>query len=464
MHSIMDDNNMKLLKMRYDLFNKSDLSVYYKIVEIVKDKIKIRESGLINSNGVIEKLKSDINIQSFNSVRHFTDPDGNENTIYFKTKFVLNDDDDYKIVSSANIEIDYDRSENSYINEQRIISVSNKDKIIPKSNKIYMVVIYPNNHIPALIRVYDNDAFDIFDIEDTSAIYNSYIEPIDVDITERFIQENRNTYHGIPISKYNDQPYVNYFQDLLSMESIENGTYSNTYNNIVINEDISINGINFDKALENLNDNACMITLNINTSDSNDKLVALCNMLSELDYPVNSRILVRQLDNTYYIDEARWSAIICDTTALVYKHSGARPISRFGEVEIIDLKNFTIITSCKVELLPPNDNAKSDISISIWGRVRGTNDNQDIISSYNITNVEYGSVKMYYRNPLEFIRFIQKIIINEKIKTYILNSGIIILNEKFIDDYASRMYKITENNKEFILVRGPIGELLKREL
>jgi hypothetical protein len=97
-------------------------------------------------------------------------------------------------------------------------NISHKDKLLPFNNdKLFFVIIYPNNQIPAIVRVYDNDEFDLLNIDDKNAIFNSYLENVNVEkSTETKITEE--PVNNVSIFKMEDDENIQKHLKVLSKE------------------------------------------------------------------------------------------------------------------------------------------------------------------------------------------------------------------------------------------------------
>ena len=258
--NIINETTYDLVKLKYILFNKFDQRVFYKILKMEKSESciskRVTEIGFIYPDATSEKINDFLNEDCLNSSTHFnfthTDFDAwKKYQLFFNFKIKNSDElgDHVEIESALKFEQIYiaqDSGNSSEITE--ITNISHENKIIPfNKDELYFVIIYPNNQIPALVRVYDNNEFNLLNIDDKNAIYNSYFENVNIEKSSetKIVQKPIN---NVSILKMEEDTNIQNCLRILSKESFdpEIGIYHNDVLNLTVDEhdDLIIDGVN----------------------------------------------------------------------------------------------------------------------------------------------------------------------------------------------------------------------------
>jgi len=249
--NIINETTYDLVKLKYILFNKFDRRVFYKVLKMDKAGLRAIDIGFIHSNSKIEKIDFSASFEAanLNSSTHFTSDSKIYDLVYdlnFNVK-ISNDDDDCKIVSYMR----FTQIEDLKFGDKRDKTnffINQKDANIPlDKDELYFVIIYPNNQIPAMIRVYDKNDFNLLNIDDKKAIYNSYFENVNVEKTiETQILEK--LVKNVSILKMEEDENIQSYLRMLSNESFdpETETYHNDELNLTVDEheNLIIDGVN----------------------------------------------------------------------------------------------------------------------------------------------------------------------------------------------------------------------------
>ena len=261
--NIVNETTYDLTKLKYILFNKFDQRVFYKVIKMEKCEScipeRVNEIGFIYPDATSEKINDFLNEDCLNSSTHFNlaHPDSDawrKYRLFFNFKIKNSDElGDYVEIESAlkfeQIDIAQNSDNSSEIAE--ITTISHENKIIPfNKDELYFVIIYPNNQIPALVRVYDNNEFNLLNIDDKNAIYNSYFENVNIEKSSetKIVQKPIN---NVSILKMEEDTNIQNCLRILSKESFdpETGVYHNDVLNLTVDEhdDLIIDGVNLTK-------------------------------------------------------------------------------------------------------------------------------------------------------------------------------------------------------------------------
>lgn len=258
--NIVNETTYDLVKLKYILFNKFDQRVFYKILKMEKSESciskRVTEIGFIYPDATSEKINDFLNEDCLNSSTHFnlTHPDWDacrKYQLFFNFKIKNSDElgDHVEIESALKFEqIDTVQGSDNSSEIAEITTISHENKIIPfNKDELYFVIIYPNNQIPALVRFYDNNEFNLLNIDDKNAIYNSYFENVNIEKSSetKIVQKPIN---NVSILKMEEDASIQNCLRILSKESFdpETGVYHNDVLNLTVDEhdDLIIDGVN----------------------------------------------------------------------------------------------------------------------------------------------------------------------------------------------------------------------------
>lgn len=468
--NIINETTYDLVKLKYILFNKFDQRVFYKILNMEKCEScipeHVTEIGFIYPDATSEKINDFLNEDCLNSSTHFniTHPDSDawkKYNLFFNFKIKHSDElGDYVEIESAlkfeQIDTAQHSDNSSEITE--ITTISHENKIIPfNKDELYFVIIYPNNQIPALVRVYDNNEFNLLNIDDKNAIYNSYFENVNIEkaFETKIVQKPIN---NVSILKMEEDANIQNCLRILSKESFdpETGVYHNDVLNLTVDEhdDLIIDGVN-------LTEDARYFDFNLlDEKDEPCTEFEFYDQLKEIISEVIDGIKFDSYDSCYYdLDCSSWIKIndtfifradyYATTAFIIAKSKYAIIVAQSIDTEQSNTENE--ITLFDLE------KGKESLSVSEYGgRSR-------VINCLNNLNQECYTFNFYYRlSPNEPLFKIENPIyeINRINKTI---SGLTADAVECYFQFDKPVYSFSHKNQKVQINKSPITDLLTGE-
>jgi len=452
--NIINETTYDLVKLKYILFNKFDQRVFYKILKMEKSEScipeHVTEIGFIYPDATSEKINDFLNENCLNSSTHFKINDNETYRLLFNLKIDEDEIKDHvKIISSMEFKWSVFNANKKVI---ETTTVSQKDKLLPFDNdKLYFVIIYPNNQIPALVRVYDSDEFDLLNIDDKNAIYNSYLENVNVEkSTETKTVEK--IVNNASILKMEEDENVQKYLKILSNESFDpaTGVYHNDKLNLTVDEnnDLIIDGVNLTKDARDFD------------FDSLDKRDDLC---TKFDYSEQLKEMMSEFldDNTLSVNE--WEEINDTFIFKMYhnKNKKAFAITKSKYAIFFIYPIYFGATDKAVIILADLEDGKELISTSLYPNA--------MHCAGSIIDLAYRLPPNYderiSKNPICEIDRINKIIcaktdVHKSYYVHALNSCVLV-NDKFNKSPITDLLTGEDDEGKYVLVRGVFGNLMK---
>lgn len=440
--SIIKNEQLNFIKLNYVLFNKFDDPVLFRIYHNINGTIYMKNEGEIFSDGTYEmwnNMAPDI-IQ----YHHDFSYNVSENHTYnFKYDTYVT----RECISCGNTFEDKINNTSTIIT--RTTRISAKD--IKSTNNTKIIVIYPNNILPPLIRVYNlNTDIDILKFDDKLALYNTYYENIDAKYDAKTITiDSHPVQSNIPFLKMEDDRQFQKHLSSLSNESLDNdGCYcNNTYWIKIANTgDISY-----------LYDQNTEYAYSDFVEDSSISDDSVFNIVSELyDLDINDLSKGKWYKNNgckhFYLDNTLDAYIFNDNNIMIcgrFKISSKKSTNEL-EIHVIDLEDGKVIMNSAIQ----------NSTIFYYDQIANTS----VFTGFN--NKCFDKIlSSDNTNLLNCIRDIHNAISNSKISdifSYVYDSNYFVISGSKISSF--NVYKLLSGKDEkgnYVYLRGIFGNLIK---
>lgn len=436
MNTIINDENIKLLKLNYTLFDKFDDKVLFRVMKIesLLDNKKILghyiDTGAIQNDGTI--LHCNIISNSPNEVPNTINLNSNNISKDYQLlfKLIVSGGEQLQISSSVNA-THYVSNLKGYITEEYDIS-SVDFKMKNNKEELYLIVIYPNNFLPPLVRIKEYyDTNEILDIEDENALYNSYYSNINSSFKKTTV-ELTDKITNVPWLKFEDNPALKSQLSALSEECIDGDIYHNSAINLSFGENtFSIGNCDFVKANKSANIGFTGNGVDIPYFD--DIQVIFNELFAESNFEDEAFIETNKELNAihiYHDSISKYYNILVSGHFAIFEYYNKGTIQ--CSVCLVDIKEGNIITQFNCSYVAKN-----------------------IIYKYNdIRNLEYSNIfcfpfeiDMENTDALKFVDCINNLILQS--------------NGSY-DKTLNNILSGEDEHGKYILVRGVFGNLMKK--
>ncbi len=437
MNTIINDENIKMLKLNYTLFDKFDDKVHFRVMKIesLLDNKKILgqyiDAGTIQNDGTISHCNIISNTPNKvpNTINLGFDNISKDYQLLFK--LIVSGGEQLRISSAVNV-THYISNLRGYIAEEYDIS-SVDFEMKNEKEELYLIVIYPNNFLPPLIRIKDcYDANEILNIEDENTIYNSYYSNINSSFKKTTV-ELSDKINNVPWMKFEDNPALKPQLHALSDEYIDGDIYHNSAINFSYGKDVfSIGDCDFEKANKSAN-----IKFEGNLVDIpyfDDIQVIFSELFTETNNFEDEAFIETNNEmnavHIYHDSVAKYYNILVSGQFALFEYYNKGTIQ--CSICLVDIKEGTIISQFDCSYVAKN-----------------------VIYKYSdIRNLEYSDI---FCLPFEI-----DMIDTDALKFVNCINNLILQSNRSYDKTLNNILSGEDEHGKYILVRGVFGNLMKK--
>ena len=259
MGNILNEDIINTAKVNYILFKESKQRVFFNIIELKKVTqdgnyyMGESEKGYINyetSRKITKTIMEDFNQKVYNTgdlnlstITRYSTSNNYEVEIQYGFKLELSKSDlsipclYTRHINSRALKFTDKETDEHYTNNIEVAD-NNLKFSLDNIEKAYIVVIYPNNKLLPMVRVYTNTEYadiDLFNIDDNTCTFNSYYSKINVEKKEtKNVTENK--LENLNFIKFDNDTDISKARSVLSQEVQETQSNdANFYYNEAIN-------------------------------------------------------------------------------------------------------------------------------------------------------------------------------------------------------------------------------------